>query len=88
MSCDRITDVDDPELWVSLLDCWIQELLACERHEFADLSRTWLKTRRALVAWRDCLVRHGASADLYDHILATKPLNGMTRHHDPSSSGI
>ncbi len=41
-------EVTDPELWVELMDCWVKELLACERDEFIDLHRTWQRTRRAL----------------------------------------
>ena len=61
---------------MSLLDVWVQELLACERRDFADLPRTWLKTRRALTAWRECLVRFGASEELCDHLVSTRPPNG------------
>ncbi len=66
------TEVNDPELWISLLDAWTQALLACEQHEFAELTRVWSKTKRALTPWRECVVDTGASPELYDHILAMR----------------
>ncbi len=82
------TQVDDPELWLELVDCWIQELLAAERDDFVDLPRTWQKTRRALAAWQPCIVDHGASAELYDHLLGTKPLNGARDATVPAAPSV
>ena len=68
--------MDDPSLWIELNDCWVQELLAAERGGVAVLNHAWQKTRRALVSWRPCLLQHGATSELLDHLLDTKPLNG------------